>query len=206
MTKRQERTRKTRQEICRAARSLIEERGFGNVSVADITQACDVAKGTFYVYFKRKEDVVFECCRAWFSDIDHRARERRGSIVEKLAFYFRGFMEGVTRGGMELCRQWIRETINPNDSPGEMRGGKYAYDLRHLTTFLGDAVKEGRLRKSTPVETLAHVFVCELYGMMTCWCMSDGTFVPEEWTGRFARLQLPAILEPYLTEAERKST
>ena len=114
-------------------------------------------------------------------------------------------MEGVTCGGAELCRQWVREVINPNDSPGEMCGGKYAYDLKHLTAFLKDAVKDGLLKKSTPVETLVHIFMCELYGMMTCWCMSDEKFVPEEWVGRFAKLQLPSLLDPYLNDIERKT-
>ena len=85
-----------------------------------------------------------------------------------------------------------------------MCGGKYTYDHKHLTAFLKDAVKGGLLKKSTPVETLVHIFMCELYGMMTCWCMSDATFNPEEWVGRFAKLQLPAILAPYMNVNDRK--
>ena len=153
MTKRQEIAQETRHKIYTTACSLIEKNGFANVSVEDITHACGVAKGTFYVYFKRKEEIVFECCKEWFSDVDRKAREHKGTIVEKLAFYFKGFMEGVTCGGVELCRQWVREVINPADSPGEMCGGKYAYDHKHLTAFLNDAVKDGSLKKSTPVET-----------------------------------------------------
>ncbi len=80
-----------------------------------------------------------------------------------------------------------------------MCGGKYAYDHKRLTDFLNDAVKEGLLKKNTPVDTLVHLFMSELYGMMTCWCMSDTKFDPEEWVGRFAKLQLPATLAPYLT-------
>ena len=205
MTKRQENAQETRRKIYDTACSLIEEKGFANVSVEDITRACGVAKGTFYVYFKRKEEIIFECCKEWFSDVDRKAREHKGTIVEKLAFYFKGFMEGVTCGGVELCRQWVREVIDPADSPGEMCGGKYAYDHRHLTDFLNDAVKEGLLKKNTPVDTLVHLFMSELYGMMTCWCMSDAKFDPGKWVGRFAKLQLPNLLAPYVADtASRK--
>ena len=144
MTKRQEIAQETRRKIYTTACSLIEGKGFANVSVEDITRAC-----------------------------------------------------GVAKGGVELCRQWVREVINPADSPGEMCGDKYAYDHKRLTAFLRDAVKDGLLKKNTPVDTLVHLFMCELYGMMTCWCMSDTKFEPEEWVGRFAKLQLPAILKPY---------
>ena len=145
MTKRQENAQETRRKIYDTACSLIEEKGFANVSVEDITRAC----------------------------------------------------------GVELCRQWIREVIDPADSPGEMFGGKYACDHRHLTDFLNDAVKEGLLKKNTPVDTLVHLFMSELYGMMTCWCMSDAKFDPEEWVGRFAKLQLPAVLKPFESVSRR---
>ena len=81
MTKRQKNALETRQKIYETACSLIEEKGFANVSVEDITDACGVAKGTFYVYFKRKEDIVFECCKAWFCDVDRKAREHKGTFV-----------------------------------------------------------------------------------------------------------------------------
>ncbi|MGN0852900.1 MAG: TetR/AcrR family transcriptional regulator, partial [Kiritimatiellia bacterium] len=44
MTKRQKNALETRQKIYRTACSLIEEKGFANVSVEDITNACGVAK------------------------------------------------------------------------------------------------------------------------------------------------------------------
>ena len=130
------------------------------------------------------------------------AREHKGDLTEKLTVYFKGFMEGVTCGGIELCRQWVREVIDPKEAPGEMCGGKYFYDLKHMRAFLKDAVKEGLLKKSAPVEELARLFLCELYGMMTCWCMSDAEFVPEEWVNRLAKVQLSTLLEPYLTKNE----
>ena len=81
-----------------------------------------------------------------------------------------------------------------------MCGGIYPYDLKHLRVFFSDAVKEGLLKKSTPVEELVRLFLCQLYGMMTCWCMSDAEFVPEEWVERLAKVQLAALLGPYLTK------
>lgn len=203
MNKRQLEAKETRRKIYETGCRLIEEKGFQNVSVEDITKACGVAKGTFYVYFKRKEEIVFECCSEWFKEVDRMAREHKGDLTEKLTVYFKGFMEGVTCGGIELCRQWVREVIDPKEAPGEMCGGKYSYDLKHLRAFFSDAVKEGLLKKSTPVEELVRLFLCQLYGMMTCWCMSDAEFVPEEWVERLAKVQLAALLEPYLTKKSK---
>ncbi len=45
-------------EIIETANQLFNEKGFGNTSVADITRSMNVAKGTFYYYFKSKDDVI----------------------------------------------------------------------------------------------------------------------------------------------------
>ena len=49
---------RTKGKLLASARKLISERGFDHVSVEDITKDSGVAKGTFYHYFKCKEDVV----------------------------------------------------------------------------------------------------------------------------------------------------
>ena len=200
MTRRQQIAQETRRKLYETGCSLICEKGFYNISVEDITNACGVAKGTFYVYFRRKEDIVFECCREWFGEVDRKARAHKGTLLEKLTFYFKGFMEGVTCGGIELCRQWVREVIDPKVVPGDMSGDKYVYDLRNLTNFLKDAVAAGELKRNAPVDALVRLFLCELYGMMTCWCMSDADFNPGDWVERFCKLQLPGLLEPYLAK------
>ena len=49
------------------------------------------------------------------------------------------------------------------------------------------------LKEDTPVELLTHLIISELYGMMTCWCMSDGVFEPKDWTRKFSEFQLKAM-------------
>jgi AcrR family transcriptional regulator len=47
-----------RQEILDAAVKVFVDRGFADVTVADITAAAGVAKGTFYLYFESKEHLL----------------------------------------------------------------------------------------------------------------------------------------------------
>lgn len=56
-TKRGERTR---QNILDAAEREIGVKGFAEASIATITAEADVAQGTFYLYFRSKEDVLRE--------------------------------------------------------------------------------------------------------------------------------------------------
>lgn len=58
----QERSRRTRQQLIRAALALWSERGFENgieeTTVEEIVQAAGVTKGTFYFHFSRKEEIL----------------------------------------------------------------------------------------------------------------------------------------------------
>ena len=75
---------------------------------------------------------------------------------------------------------------------------KWAYDVEMLRGILQNAVENSELTKDTPIEDLTHIIICELYGMMTCWCMSDGKFEPLVWTERFCRCQLNAVIKQYI--------
>ena len=59
MTNRQLAALETRRKLLKTAKTLICEKGLVNTSILEITKACGVSNGTFYTYFKRKEDVVF---------------------------------------------------------------------------------------------------------------------------------------------------
>ena len=48
------------EKIFKTAVSLITEKGYDNVSVNEICTTAGVAKGTFYVHYKSKEDIVRE--------------------------------------------------------------------------------------------------------------------------------------------------
>jgi len=51
---------KTRQRILDAAERDIGGRGFSDASISTITQEAKVAQGTFYLYFRSKEDILRE--------------------------------------------------------------------------------------------------------------------------------------------------
>ena len=48
----------TRVKILDAAGAVFFEKGYGNATVSDIVSLADVAKGTFYIYFKSKKDCL----------------------------------------------------------------------------------------------------------------------------------------------------
>ncbi len=91
MTNRQLAAARTKARLTETAKRLICEKGLDTLSVEEITEACGVAKGTFYTYFKRKEDIVYELSREVFGEILAAAKHFPGNITERLRNYMVNF-------------------------------------------------------------------------------------------------------------------
>ena len=199
MNKRQLSAINTRQKLIDAALKIARETEFSNINVEDITREAQVAKGSFYTHFKSKEDIVREICREPFKHISEEiAQSQDKSFTERLAFYFERFMEAVEIYDIHLCRSWLADVLNPPAVRKDWDYEKWDYDVRELKLIFDTAIQNQELQENTPVELLVHIIISELYGMMTCWCMSDGQFQPLDWTKKFCDLQIKTIIQPYL--------
>ena len=88
----------TRQAISNVATRLFVERGFDNVSVADIAHEADVARKTVFNYFPRKEDLFFD-------------REEEGRALVREALAGRGGQSPV--GAVETLMRALLEQQHP---------------------------------------------------------------------------------------------
>ena len=204
MTKRQEEALKTRQKLLDKATDYIVSGDFSDIKVEDITKACGCAKGTFYVYFKNKEAICCEICRNLFSRIVLRLEQMKDkSFLTRLEHYFVSFMVEVERYGINVCREWVRIVIDPKGNKNGWDNTKWQFDTDMLRDILTKAVKNKELKQNTPIDLLTHTIICELYVMMTCWCMSDGVFEPKDWTKKFFKIQVQPMLKDYLTKEKK---
>lgn len=192
MNKRELSSIQTKEKLLKATKELLKTKGFSTINVSDITKQAGVAKGSFYTYFKRKEDIILEIGKDAFSKImQDVAKMENIDIIQKLTFYYHAFMKAVEYYGIYVCSEWIRDVLNNKN------GQKLAYDIKMLTEFLKQAVQNKELKKDTPIELLVQIIITQLYGMMTCWCMSDGKFEPLEWSEKFCKIQLETIIKQY---------
>lgn len=67
----------TRRRLLSEATKLFTERGFDQVSVAEIAEAADVSKMTVFNYFDSKEDLVFAPMEEHIGDVAQVVRERQ---------------------------------------------------------------------------------------------------------------------------------
>ena len=201
MTNRQLAALETKKKLLDAGKKVICAKGLVNTSVEEITEAAGVSKGTFYTYFKRKEDIVFELSRNMFGEILEHAKAFKGSFLEKLENYMVNFSGYIEQGSVKLAQEWVRNVANPNLIVDEYDRGKLRMDLSAVQELITLGIREGALKRETPAVSLARMLVDLLYGQMLCWSMSDGAYSLKERTREFCRTYLKELLGKYNQES-----
>jgi AcrR family transcriptional regulator len=83
---RERKKERTRQLIAETARRLFGERGFEDVTVAEVAGAADVSEATVFNYFPTKEDLFYSGLEAFEEELLSTIREREGSESVLAAF------------------------------------------------------------------------------------------------------------------------
>ena len=196
---RQARAAETRKRIVAAAKKLITENGFENVSIEDIAKEAEVSTGSFYTYFKKKEDVIEELNQLSFYRLAEITNEMKDKgLDDRLKYYCRQFLAEIERVGIEICRQWIRNNITPfNMEISGKETTKYNHDYFSMKSLLEEGIRRGELAVGTPVDKMAFFINTQLYGLMVAWCMTDASVVGSDRTDEFCEIVMKPALMPY---------
>jgi AcrR family transcriptional regulator len=97
--RREERKAQNRAKLLAAARRVFAEKGLGEATARDIVRETDLATGTFYNYFRDKDD----CFRALLEEFEQRVTEAvapsranpRGNLDERIEQGARAFFQVV---------------------------------------------------------------------------------------------------------------
>jgi AcrR family transcriptional regulator len=100
----------TRQAISNIATGLFLERGFDEVTVAEIAEAANVAKMTVFNYFPRKEDLFFD-------------REEEGRVLLREALEKRSRSEPP----LAALRILVDQLVEQNHPFAKLRPARHAF-------------------------------------------------------------------------------
>lgn len=196
MTNRQLAAMETKKKLIETAKNIICKKGLINTSIEEITKASGVSNGTFYTYFKRKEDIVFALSDYMFQKLYDEALAYNGGIIERLAVYITSFAQYIENSSLKLCQEWVRNSVDPDIFPDGKT--KLLADISAISGLLNNAIQKGELKKDTPVELLTQTLTDIIYGQMLCWDISGGAYSYSERTEEFCEKILSSIIDPYL--------
>ena len=179
MGRREEKREATRQEILNAAADLFRAKGYEATSVDDIVLAANLAKGTFYYHFQKKDDLVLAMQESQLKEAAGIAREAlaNGESPRKVLFTYLAKAAKWTEDNSELARAIFRHKFEKmqNQCPaGEEHGPPpsikaYFFDL--LIEIIEKAQKVGELRSDMKAAEIAQVVVPVVMSARMSWLM-----------------------------------
>lgn len=198
MTTRKEQAARSKERLLAAAHELISKRGYDNVSILDITSACDMSVGNFYHYFKSKEELITALEREPFElSMENLLEDPDMSVLDMLCTYLSQWNHLMHDNyGPHFDRQWfIYHVSNPTDLSDS--NNKINIAIHELTACLRRGIQKGELRADAPVDTIAESIAFLIFGMDAYFVMTDGQFNESTWGEKFCQTLLPTFLSPY---------
>lgn len=193
MGKREQNAQKTRVAILETADRLIAERGYEQISVEEITRTAGIAKGTFYNYFEKKEDLIRALYHSHFEELNAGITAlAEGDACAGIRAYLEGLADVVVQADVMQARAWVRYMLLPQDGRS-----KWEDDVDALGALLQGLRDHGRLVHDAPVDAIAVMLMTHVYGIVFLWTIHPERTVRQE-VQDFCRLHLHALLAPYL--------
>lgn len=181
-----------REKIVDAAWKLFREQGYGDTTINDILKEAGISKGTFYYYFRSKDDLLSTLSEILDREYERlEAEEPEGmSSFDKLLwinYEVHSFMEKNI--DYRLLAYLYSAQIIKDDFWSLIDRNRYYY--RYLERIMHKGQKDGELKDDMAVSEMVNYFsMCER-ALVTDWCMENGNYS----LGRRSQEVLPLMLE-----------
>lgn len=195
MVTRKQQATLSREKLIDAARELIIEKGYNNISIVDITRACNMSVGNFYHYFKSKEELITVLEREGYDQDVVILQNMKGQpIMQQLRFYMESYIDlMVNTYGHHFNRQWFIHYLN-NPTPLDDPANKINILINEVSIALNNAIEAGELSEETPVYNFAREIAFAITGANGYYAMTDGEFDPFGWCQQYCNDFLPLLL------------
>ena len=186
----------TREKILQAAVRLFHEYGYNATSVQDIVSAAEVPKGSFYNYFKSKEELAIAASDVFYSyALAFLEIEGISSPVGRIRKYFRLTLKEMRRYGyVRGCLVGNFASEITDATPALQRRVAELLDeaTRRIAVVISQAQEAGEIDPGVPTMDLSRFILNSFYGAILR-SKTDGTERPMKLLEQFA-------LEPFVVK------
>jgi AcrR family transcriptional regulator len=165
----------TRGRLIETTLKLVLEKGYDAITIQDITDRADLGRGTFYIHFKDKSDVVWAAIQDMMREMEraaHREYDRRAPQVEYYA------LRNIFRHGRDN-RNLYRVVFGKQGSAmlaarvQDLMAKMFLYDLER-------APSAARHELGVPDEMLAQMLTGLIVRTLSWWLESPQKYSAEE--------------------------
>jgi len=179
VTKREQQRTETRQRIYDIAMDLFTRKGYTRVSVEDICEKAGVSKGTFYYYFKSKDQVILEeflkIDRFYIEKVEELSKKHQSPLKKLVSLIISSFEYVNDNLGVKITKVIFHGEIDPSrKKPGLVSPKRPIFAI--IEQLVREAQEQGELRSDVSTETIAELWFRCYRGILYEWCAHNGTF------------------------------
>ncbi len=172
-TSRQLQADETRAKIYKVSISLMDKKGFGNTTIEEISKAAGVSVGTFYHYFKSKEDIFFDIYKKadeyFETTVAQKLRTAGLDCAEQIVLFYKYYARYNKKRGFDN----ITQLYNTKNRFFTVKG-------RYMQGLLQNVIAAGQekgelLNDMTPEEVTDYLFIASR-GVVYDWCIHGGQY------------------------------
>ncbi|HCM28570.1 MAG: TetR family transcriptional regulator [Treponema sp. GWB1_62_6] len=168
---------KTRKKIYAVSISFMEKKGYNDTTIEEICKKAGVSVGTFYNYFKSKDDIFFDIYKMadeYFENtVIPKLNESNANALDKIVIFFKYYASYNSKRGLENISQ-LYNTKNRF----------FTIKKRFMQESLNKIIKDGQEANQITITTAPDEITDFLFiasrGVVYDWCIHQGKYDLEE--------------------------
>ena len=189
-------SRNTKGRIIAAAWKLFYEQGFEETTIEDIVYESETSKGSFYHYFKGKDELMGTLANVFDEKYEQLMVEMDPGLdaMEKLIYVNHELFSMIDGGvSMDLLSRLLSTQLLA-------RGEKHLLDrsrtyFKVLRQIISEGQRRGELRTDWTVNEVVNAYSLWERALLYDWCLCGGEYSLVDYTDRVT----PMFLESYRT-------
>lgn len=180
-----------REKIIDSSWKLFREKGFGETTINDIINKADISKGTFYYYFRSKDNLLDTLSEILDREYERLAKEEPEgmSSFDRLMwidYEVHAFIQKNIDYGLFAylySSQIVKET-------GSSLLDLNRFYFRYIERLMEEGRRSGELTEEMPVSKMVKFFTMGERALITEWCMNNGGFD----LGEYSKEMFPVMM------------
>lgn len=183
-------TMTTKELLDDAVAHLMTEKG-EQFSIRDICSYAGVSIGTFYTYYKSKDEV--RLARLQYMDkhlLEEVAQQLEGTSGEKLIQFLLGYLKRSQYRGLSFTREVYKSILNSSVTQEEAQG-RVMYQL--IYEIIREGQEKGEFNAQETANALTDMTVAFIRGIPVDWCHKQGAYDMMEFAQKACQIWVDGL-------------
>ncbi len=164
---------KTRKKIYSVSIAFMEKKGYSGTTIEEICKKAGVSVGTFYNYYKSKDDIFYDIYKQADEYFEHTVipglNEQSIAISEKIVAFFKYYANYNKKRGFET----ISQLYNTKNRFFAVKG---RYMQESLKSLIAEGQSKNQISKTMGPDEITDFLFIASRGVVYDWCIHEAEY------------------------------